>query len=475
MNEELPGFGYGSALFGACAAALCLSFTPARAQDTGAPSSAPGSTTAPAQPTTPGQPTPEQPTTPSQPTQRGAPALPTAAYTPDPNPYYIGVGQGFTHDSNVYRIPSGPADWYSSTTVFGGFDQPISRQRMFGRAAVSLNRYFDEQPLNNTSYGFELGADLATIENISGSLDASVNRTLAAPTSGLNQPTAVSNLQTTQQANGRLRWGGPSLLTLEGSLGYAAIDYSDPRSVTSESNETTASIALYYRPGAFLRMGLAGRFDRTRTPKAIVDPVDGSFRSNNTDGNNLDLLVDYTPDAALTTNARLSYTRQTNSLLKLSDFSGFTGSLAINWQATAKTAVYFNAARDVGFQLSSSTQYIVVQSGTGLTLTPVAVAYQNNRVNDSIGLGATYGATAKVSASAGLHYLRSRLVATVETGIGSGFEDITKAATASVNYAINRAWNANCTIAYETRDVTSLASYSYTANVIGCATQFTWH
>src|SRR4051812_36540497 len=28
----------------------------------------------------------------------------------DPTPYYIGVSQAFTHDSNVFRIPSGPAD-----------------------------------------------------------------------------------------------------------------------------------------------------------------------------------------------------------------------------------------------------------------------------------------------------------------------------------------------------------------------------
>ena len=90
----------------------------------------------------------------------GTPATGTVAA--EPNPYYVGVGQGFTHDSNVYRIPSGPGDTYSSTTLFGGFDQPISRQRVFGRGGVSLNRYFNEQPLNNTSYDFLLGADLAT-------------------------------------------------------------------------------------------------------------------------------------------------------------------------------------------------------------------------------------------------------------------------------------------------------------------------
>src|SRR5450631_4768822 len=62
---------------------------------------------------------------------------------PDPNPYYVGVSQGFTHDSNVFRIPSGPSDNFSTTSLLGGFDQPISRQRIFGSGSVSLNRYFD--------------------------------------------------------------------------------------------------------------------------------------------------------------------------------------------------------------------------------------------------------------------------------------------------------------------------------------------
>ena len=40
-------------------------------------------------------------------------------------PWYIGVGQGFFHDTNVYRVPDGSGDTYSSTTVFGGFDQRL--------------------------------------------------------------------------------------------------------------------------------------------------------------------------------------------------------------------------------------------------------------------------------------------------------------------------------------------------------------
>jgi hypothetical protein len=426
----------GSAVRAMSGAALCLAVAPAIAQDASKPA--------------------------------------TGSLAAEPNPYYVGVGQGFTHDSNVYRIPSGPGDTYSSTTLFGGFDQPISRQRVFGRGGVSLNRYFSEQPLNNTSYDFQLGADLETIENISGNVSLGLTQNLAAPISGVNLPTAVSNLATTQRADARLRWGGPSLLTVEGGIGYVAVDYSAPQYVTSESNETTGSITRSTVPGPSFAVGVAGRFERTHTPKAVVNPVDGTFQSNDTDGNNLDLLVDYTPDSQLTTNARLSYTRQTNSLLRTSNFSGWTGSLAIGWLPTAKTAVHFDAARDVGFQVSSVNQYAVVQSGTGLTLTPVAVAYQNNRVTDSAGLGVTYAATAKIAASALLRYARQRLVADIEiTGIARDVE-VSKSASLALNYAITRAWSASCSIAYETRDVTSLVAYSYSANVVGCATQFTW-
>ncbi len=157
-NRSTPAAG--SAVRALSGAAFCLAMAPAIAQDASTP----------------------------------APAPATGTVAAEPNPYYVGVGQGFTHDSNVYRIPSGPGDTYSSTTLFGGFDQPISRQRVFGRGGVSLNRYFNEQPLNHTSYDFLLGAALATIENISGNVNLGLTQNLAAPISGVNLPTAVSNV-----------------------------------------------------------------------------------------------------------------------------------------------------------------------------------------------------------------------------------------------------------------------------------------
>jgi len=346
---------------------------------------------------------------------------------------------------------------------------------VFGRAGVSLNRYGDETQLNNTSYDFSLGADLETIEHISGSVNVGLSQNLASASATFGAPAAGRNLQKTERAGGRLRWGGPSLLTIEGGLDYVAVDYSAPQFVTSESRETTATLGLYYRPSPILRVGVAYRYEYTKTPKALFDPNSATYSPNTTDGNNIDLIADYTPDSQLKVNARLSYTRQTNSVIATSDFSGLTGSLAVSWQPTAKTSVVFDASRDAGFEANSLTQYAIVQSGTGLTLTPVSIVYENNRVTDSFGLAASYAATAKINASAGLRYTRARLAGAVQAGLDARDVDVAKTATMSVSYAINRAWNANCTVAHETRDVTAIVSYSYTANVIGCATQFTWH
>jgi hypothetical protein len=405
-----------------------------------------------------------------------APKPPAGTTAVDPNPYYVGVGQGFTHDSNVFRVPSGPGDIYSTTSVFGGFDQPISRQRIFGRAQVSLNRYQDETQLNNTSYDISAGADLQTIENISGNLNLGFSQHLAAPAASVGIPIAVRNVAQTERIDSLLRWGGPSLLTLEGRLGYIQVDNSAPEYISSDSRETTASLGVFYKPGEFSRVGVAARFERSRTPNAVFDPVTGSFQSNTGDGRNFDLLADYVVSDRLRANGRLSYTHQTNSSIPGADLSGVTGGLDVNWQVTAKTGVHFDVSRDAGFDTNTVTGYAAVQSGTGVTVTPVSALYENNRVTDTVGLGATYAATAKISASAQLRYSRAAFIsgAAATAGANTHSTDVYKTAWVGLNYAITRAWSANCNYSYENRDVSGVIAYTYAANVVSCATQFTW-
>jgi hypothetical protein len=405
-----------------------------------------------------------------------APAAAPAAAGMAPTPWYIGASQGFTHESNVYRVPAGPGDTYSSTNVFGGFDQRISRQRVFGTASVGLNRYFDQKQLNNTSYDLGLGLDWETAGNLSGDLDFGLRQRLAAPAASAGVPATTKNLGKTQTVDGLARWGGSSLLTLEGAAHYSSLDYSAPEYISAESSGTSGSLTLYYRSGGPLRLGIGARVDRTRTPNALFDAMAGTYEANTERGRNLDFLADYDLTGQLTANLRLSYTRQTNSLADAADFSGLTGRLAMSWRATGKLSFNGYASRDSGFD-SAFGSVPVVQLGAPEGTPPVTRLFENNRITYAGDLGATYAATAKIDVTAGGHYTRAHLVSTSSGTGGTATDDTTdvlKSVYLAANYNILRNWSASCRLARELRSVSGGVTYSYDSNSIGCSTKLTY-
>ena len=396
----------------------------------------------------------------------------------DPNPYYIGVSEGLTHDSNVFRIPSGPSDNFSSTSLSGGFNQQISRQQFFGNGTVSLNRYFDQTQLNNTSYNLGTGVNWQTIENLSGNLNLAAGRNLTAPTAGVGAPASHRNIAKTENVDTRVRWGGVSLLTLEGSAGYSRLDYSDPQSAAGDSKGRTGSLGVYYRPGALLRVGIAGRVNRTESPNAFFDANTGTYQSNTIKGKNVDLTGEYVLSGFLSANGRLSYTKQTNSGISGTNFSGLTGALGLTYQPTARTSFRFDAARDAGFDASLFNTVGFTTNSNGVpVLSTIQGRYENNRVTDTVGVGVSYAVTAKISANASANYSRAKLTTTV-VGAGSqaGPETLDKQNALSVgaSYAIARNWGLNCAAAYTHREVTGGTPFSYNDNTIGCTTQYTW-
>ena len=97
------------------------------------------------------------------------------------SPYYIGVNQAFSYNSNVFRQVDefAQSSWWSSTSVVGGFDQRYGRQRFYANGNVAANVYEQLSQLDNTSYGVTAGWDWETIERLSGKLYASYNQSLA--------------------------------------------------------------------------------------------------------------------------------------------------------------------------------------------------------------------------------------------------------------------------------------------------------
>ncbi len=412
--------------------------------------------------------------------QDTAPAAPvtTTAGPAEPTPWYLGGGVGIFHDSNAYRVPNGPADSYWNANVFGGFNQRIGRQRVFGSAVVGINRYFDEEQLDNTSYDFLLGLDWETAGNLSGTLDAGLRQHLAAPSPTAGVPGTSKNLGKTKFADARAQWGGTSVLTLEGTARYAQVEYSDPTYASSETKGASGGLALYYGGGGPLRVGIGGRYDRTKTPNALLDPLTGDFQSNTATTRNIDFFVDYKVLGQIVTNLRLSYTDLSNSILEAGDFTGWTGRLGVNWQATGKIALNAYVARDAGFESAFATNVPLAPTGPSPGGFPTTNRlYENSRLTYTADLGAVYAATGKVDVTAGAHYSRSHVVSTSSDPVTSTEEtrtDTLKVAYIGANWEIRRNWFATCRLSRELRDVSGLSPYSYDANSIGCSTRYRW-
>ncbi len=408
--------------------------------------------------------------------QDGAPPAPATARAAEPTPWYVGASQGFTHETNVYRVPGSTGDTYSTTTVFGGFDQRIGRQRVFGDASVGLNRYFDEKQLDNTSYAFGLGLDWETVGGLSGDLDARWSQYLAAPAASAGIPATTLNLADSRSISAAARWGGSSVLTLEGTVRHSSLDYSDAAYVSSESSGNAGSLTLYYGKGGPLRLGIGARYDRTETPKAVFFPLTAEYESNTLTGRHVDFHADYDVSGRVTTNLLLSYTRQRNSLIEASDFSGLTGRLAVVWQATGRIAVNAYVSRESGFD-SAFNSATFVPPGSPPGTPPVTQLYENNRLTYSADLGAVYSATAKIDVTAGGHYARAKVVSTTsDTVTVSSVEstDLQKMFYLSANYAFTRNGTAYCKVSRELRNVSGGVGYSYDANSIGCSVRYTY-
>lgn len=396
-----------------------------------------------------------------------AAAASCSARAEDPNPYYIGASQAFARDSNVFRTPDAVHDYYSSTALIGGFDQLISRQRLYANANVHYNKYHNNTILDNTSYGVNAGWDWATIERLSGNLSAEANQALATFNGNSTQPTASRNLVKTDQLSANVRWGGDGLINLTGAYAHSRVKYSAVEYLASQSSNDTGSLGANYRLGEDLRVGLAYRLSRTNSPFAVplvpspVGPDD--YSSNTSNGRNVDLTLDwrFTPKTNLS--ARLSQTRLTNSDANVLDFKGTTGAITGNYAPTGKLSFNAGFARDAGL---NTTFFNANTTGGTTSGAPVTGLTQNSQITDTYSLGALYAATAKISVNTNLRYRHSKVATLLEEHNDNG-----RIYSLGATYEVLRYWQLGCSFSQESRSISGAGGFSYSAQVFGCSAQ----
>jgi hypothetical protein len=368
----------------------------------------------------------------------------TSALAQEQSPYYIGVSQTFSHDSNVYRQPSDEvSETISSTGVLVGFDQPLGRQRLFGDASAQVNRYRNVDALDNKSYAISAGLDWETIEFLSGRLRYSTRDSLA-DFGTLGGSTAASD-QNTQQFIATARYGLSSKLSFDAGYEHRRLKYRNPVYEARNFEQDSANAGMRWGTPGLLTFGAAIRV--TQGELQTVPVADELKRRD------IDLTTTWTPTGFSTLNARISATKETHTLNTSADVSGVTGALTWDYRPTAKLGFTAALTRDTGTETT-----FISSTDTGSTPLPV----DRSRISNSAQLEARYALTSKISFS-GEARRRKGSLATGEndsmTGYGLG-----------VTYDPTRSVTLGCNVLRESRDAGVTV---YTATTSSCSAQFT--
>jgi hypothetical protein len=378
------------------------------------------------------------------------------------SPWHIGVSQGFAHQTNLFGAPSPTggapdsrvADKYSITSLLGGVDLKLSRQRVFANGVVRANRYEDVKRLDNDSYGLNLGLDWETVNDLSGTLRASGNRSLASYTiPGAPSVGQEKNIETSNQTSATVRYGITSRFALTGGWQRRDVEFSSPAFRTAEYTMNEVSAGLRYGLPSLLVFGLGVRNSTVDRPRySETPPGSGSFLGDETDRRDIDFTIDWSPSALSTINARLSYGKEDHSVPTVADSDGTTGSLTWSYRPSDKTGFALSLGRDTG----SSVAFLPYSD----TASPLQT--YSTRLTNFLGLSADYEATAKIRLNASLRHTESKS----DSASGQS-KDKSAGVSLGASYAYSRAISFNCGVSHDKRETATADVANRTVNCTG--------
>jgi hypothetical protein len=383
----------------------------------------------------------------------------TQAQTDETAPFYVGGSLGVTRVTNVYRQADATNDdTVVSVGLLGGLDQRFGRQRVLVDGSIQDNRYSNNRDLNNLSYSLHTALNWQTIGDLSGIVSAKSDRSLADFNIGNGAtPIFKKNTERNDEYQALARLGMATRYSLEAGWLYKRREFSAPEYDRFTYNQNTGSLGVYAMPGGNLRLGLVARHTKGQNPRypvGILNPGTSQAElieaPNDFTRNDFDLTARWEAGGRSTLNARISRSRTNNSLDILPDFSGTTGALGWDLQATAKLKFNLQYSRDTGQESAIR-------------------AADVNRIYTTWQLGASYALTSKVTASANALDRRTRRSNGAATEVFDAFE-ASRTYNLSLRWAFSRGISFGCQYDHASRD-SSVPQYVYSANSYGCTAQ----
>jgi hypothetical protein len=396
-----------------------------------------------------------------------------SAWAQDTNsPYYIGLSQSVNHDSNLLRlgdqqvVPNGysRADTALSTALLAGFDQSIGRQRLYSGLTVRNDRYSNNPVFNNRSYNVNIGLDWSTAERVSGSLSASANRSLQRFNNVGVSLATEKNLETTKTIGGSVSVGMITEYSLEASASHRevreSLDRPDVRALNYDQDN--ASLGLRWRPSSNGYVGLGVSLAQGRYPW-FSTAASGEFAADRFKRQDLSLTASYMASGASRLDLRISNGKTRYDLNQARNFSGVTGNLAWNWQASGKLKLVTSLSRDTG-----QDSYATAVFGF-----PTSANY--SRVINTVRVQADHQTTGKISLTTGLTYYRRSLARSIENPLlPLDAEDHERVTTFNfgVRWAPLRSTQLGCDLGNERRRAQDVLLPNMSSRTFNCYGQF---
>ena len=370
-------------------------------------------------------------------------------------PWYIGLGQDFTHQSNVLSSATGEiSDTISTTTVRGGVNVPFGRQRAYANVSLNHQRYQDLSARNNNGYSVGAGLDWSTVERLSGSLTLNANRQQADFFVGGITPVTLSNIERSDEIAARFRLGVVTMVGFEAGFGQRNLSFTAPEFAAREYKQNDASLGISYRPSGILSLGTGLSAQRTR----FAAPAPGQTVADRSQRQDLYITANWVPTGASTVSARVNIGKTEYDLGTAADFEGVTGSLSWAWRPTGRLNVTTSLTRESG-QESGFLRAAGASSVSGTDF---------SRVTNGISVRAGYELTGKITVNGLVGYTRRNLV---DGFTGVAGSDNTSSVSLGANWAATRTISLGCTVSRDSRSASGTGSTPSDSDRFGCSGQ----
>jgi hypothetical protein len=307
------------------------------------------------------------------------------------NQLYLFVGDTYTYDDNIYRLPSGvtdltglpgigsnPSRHDSMETVTGGLNGSWitgARQSVDVSLDVDDNRFFKNTDLNNVSTNDRAAWNWGLGSALSGMVGADYSRLLGG---FVNVQVYSRDVVNRADYFGSMRYQiGPRWGIFGGLLG-TTFSVQSPQAVYNNSTSKGGEIGADFTT-ELNRIGFDYRYNDSRAPNsAVVNGVlfDPDFREERAR-----VLFRRVLSEKTIFDASAGYLKREYPSAAIGSFSGEVWRASLQWQPTPKTQLLVGAWQQLSADLTAQTDYFVDK---GQSITPQWIASEKITVSATV-------------------------------------------------------------------------------------------